>query len=141
MRRVWGRAASSSSCCRARPRGASASAKPALITTTARVPRFASAATRPGTTSGGVAITARSGVTGRLATSGYASTPSIAWYFGFTGMTGPWKPERSRLRARVAPTEPGVRLAPTSATERGSNIGSRLRIDIVRVVGSGPRLS
>ena len=66
----WGRAASSSAFWSSPPRCEASSANPALITTAARVPRAPSSATRPGTLAAGVAITARSGASGRLATSG-----------------------------------------------------------------------
>ena len=68
-RNRYGRAALSSCAARSRPTLASPSAKPAVRTTAARVPRAPSSATSAGTVSGGVAITASSGVSGRLATS------------------------------------------------------------------------
>src|SRR5262245_57092667 len=51
-------------------------------------------------------------------------------------MTAPSKPLRRRLRAITAPTDPGVRLAPTSAIERGAKRRSRFRIDMGRSLGS-----
>ncbi len=69
MRMRCGLAASSMACSSARPFSLPASLKPAVITTAALVPRAPSSAIRPGTVSGGVQITARSGVSGRDATS------------------------------------------------------------------------
>ena len=69
-RRSFGFAASRTACCRALPSALPISLNPALITMAARVPRWASSAIIPGTVAGGVQITARSGVTGRRATSG-----------------------------------------------------------------------
>ncbi len=70
-----GFAASNIFCCSARPRSPS-SPKPAVITTAALVPRAPSSDTSPGTVSGGVTITARSGASGRLATSAKTGRPS-----------------------------------------------------------------
>ncbi len=68
-----GRAASSSRFRSSRPWAVPSpsppSPNPAVMTTMPRVPRRPSWSTRAGTVSGGVAITARSGVTGRSATS------------------------------------------------------------------------
>ncbi len=64
-----GCAAASSCALRSWPTLASPSAKPAVSTTAARVPRRPNSSIRAGTLSGGVAMTARSGVSGRLATS------------------------------------------------------------------------
>ena len=44
--------------------------------------------------------------------------------------TGPAKPACVRLRISAAPTECGLSDAPITATERGRNIRSRLRIDM-----------
>ena len=70
IRRLHGQAASSIAWRSSVPCASAPSPKPAVMTTAALVPRSASSPTRPGTVSGGVAITARSGTTGRLATSG-----------------------------------------------------------------------
>ncbi len=67
MRSRCGRAAASIRCARSLP--ALTSPKPAVRMTAARVPRCPNASTSGGTVSGGVAMTARSGVNGRLATS------------------------------------------------------------------------
>jgi hypothetical protein len=71
--------------------------------------------------SAGTATTPRSGVVGRLSMSGYVVTPWTARYFGFTGMMGPSKPARNRLRARTEPIDPGRVLAPISAMDPGAN--------------------
>ena len=68
MRKRCGRAPSSKACWRVAPWFSPASRKPAVMITAARVPRAPSSATRPGTLSGGVAITAKSGVIGSWAT-------------------------------------------------------------------------
>gem|GEM_PF-5583188 len=70
MRSRWGRAAASIASVRARPAAEPPSPNPAVMTTAALQPRRPSSSTRPGTVSGGVAMTARSGVRGREATSG-----------------------------------------------------------------------
>ncbi len=70
MRNRCGRAAASSAAARSLPTLASPSANPAVRMTAARVPRPASSPTSAAIVSGGVAMTARSGVSGRLATSG-----------------------------------------------------------------------
>ena len=87
-----------------------------------------------GTICGGVAITAKSGVTGRLAISGYVGTSSITRYFGLTGMMCPLKPAVNRLCVNTAPTEDGRVLAPMSVADLGLNRNSRFRmVTFIRV--------
>ena len=62
MRRQYGRAALSAACL-------SSGDRPAVMTTTARVPFAPSAPITPGTVAGGVAITASSGASGSAAMS------------------------------------------------------------------------
>ena len=124
MRSRCGRAASSICCWR----DAAPLSRPAVRTIAAFAPRWPSSAIKGGTVAGGVQMTARSGATGRLATSGYASTPATAWYFGFTGITGPANPPNSRLRITVAPTLLGRVEAPMTAMEPGRRRKSRCRM-------------
>src|SRR5690348_491265 len=56
--------------------------------------------------------------------------PCTAAACGLTGTTGPSKPPCVRLRISAAPTECGRSDAPITATDRGRNIRSRLRIDM-----------
>ena len=128
-RKRWGRAASSIACRRARP-DAPCSPKPAPMTTAARVPRVPSSAISPGTVSGGVAITARSGTSGRLAMSRWTGTPPIDRWSGLTSISGPPKAPRRRLRESTAPSEPWRGVAPIRATAPGLKSLSRLRTDI-----------
>ncbi len=50
--------------------------------------------------------------------------------FGFTGIIGPPNPASSMLAISADPTEFGRSEAPSTATERGRNILSRLRMDM-----------
>ena len=77
MRRQVGRAASSILWRRSGP-------SPAVTTTAARVPFLPSAAIRPGTVSGGVAMTARSGASGRSSMLWKASYPLTRRCLGLT---------------------------------------------------------
>ncbi|MCG3144757.1 MAG: hypothetical protein HONDAALG_02230 [Gammaproteobacteria bacterium] len=85
IRRPCGRAASS----RAWRGVAPDSPKPALMTMAALVPWRPSASMRPATVAAGVQMTARSGLSGRLATSGQAFSPWISSCFGLTGKMAP----------------------------------------------------
>ena len=114
-----------------------AASKPALSTTAARVPRAPSSATRAGTVAGGVQITASSGATGRLRTSGWQGSPSSVAWRGFTAQRGPRKRPSRTLRQTVAPTLPGRAEAPMTAIEAGSKKWSRWRM-LMRGSGGMP---
>ncbi len=51
---------------------------------------------------------------------GKAFTPATLSASGFTGNTTPPKPPLTMLRNSTLPMEPALRLAPTTATERGA---------------------
>ena len=57
--------------------------------------------------------------------------PCTAAARGLTGSTGPLNPARSRLVISAEPTDFGLSDAPKTAMDRGRNILSRLRMDIV----------
>src|SRR5690349_11207269 len=102
-------------------------ADPAVITIAALVPRVPSSATIPGTFSGGVQMTAKSGLIGRDDTSGYARAPATAACLGLTGRIGPSNPAIRRFSAVTAPMECARVLAPIKAMDFGRKIESRLR--------------
>ena len=82
MRKVWIRAASSMACfC--------ALSRPAVTTMAARVPRLPSSAISGATVAAGVQITARSGASGRAATSAKVFTPARSACLGLTGYSRP----------------------------------------------------
>ena len=78
--------------------------RPAVIITAALVPRAPKSAMIFGTVAGGVATMAKSGVSGKLSTLGYANTPEQALCFGLTGITGPLKPPINKLCITIWPT-------------------------------------
>ncbi len=104
IRTPCSRAARSVCSCTVRPSAPVSSPSARATTTTARVPRAPSSSTRSGIVRGGVHRIARSGVRGRLATSGYVRTPATASYRGFTGMIGPSNPPARRLCMMTWPT-------------------------------------
>ena len=126
---------------RARARAADAAARhrawpasaprqgPAVITMAARVPSRPSSAIRPGTVSGGVHSTARSGACGRSAAranTGYAVERGV---LGIDRRrSGPANVPARRLRHTVAPTLPTRSDAPMTATDFGSSSRSRWRM-------------
>ena len=126
MRRPRGRAASSTARSSAAPSGPR-SRNPADRMTAARAPRSASWRTISGTVGAGVAITARSGASGRLATSRWTGTPCRDSRRGCTGRMGPSKPAPNRLAATARPTEPSRSLGPINAIERGEKKASKPR--------------
>ncbi len=56
---------------------------------------------------------------GTAVTLGYATTPWTTAALGFTGYTGPWNPDISRLWKRRPPIDEASRDAPITATDRG----------------------
>ena len=91
----------------------------------------------PGTVSGGVQITARSGGSGRSRTRANARWPSSSGCFGLTACTAPANEPARRLRHTVAPTLPARADAPMTATERGVSRRSRWRMVTVGMCCAG----
>ena len=136
MRNSAGRATSSIAWRRCAPTALPPSPKPAVMTTAPAQPRSASWPISPGTVSGGVAIMARSGFSGSDATSGQARRPSISLSRGLIGIRVPANPAARMLESTTWPTAPGRAEAPMTATARGLNRRSRLRIVMERRGGA-----
>ncbi len=130
IRMPYERACRTSRRCRSRPSGP-LSAYPAESTTRPRTPCSPQSATASGTRSAGTATIARSTGSPMAPTERCAGTPSssagppspvsppVSGNAAFTAYTRPVKPAPRRLRRTVRPTPPGVRPAPTTATEAG----------------------
>ena len=112
---------------RARP-FASHSLKPALMTQIAGTFLLMQSSTAARTSSAGTTIIARSTAPGMSVTRRYAGSPPISGATGCTGTIVPVNPATIRLLRISDPILPRVRLAPITATTRGSK---NARIDAV----------
>jgi len=120
----WRRAFSKAACSSFAPAGP-ASENPAVMTTAARTPARPHCSITSGTVRGGVAITARSTRGGTLPIASKQGTPCTLLYLGFTAYSAPRYFAARMFWTSTAPTEPARSLAPTSATDCGSNRGVR----------------
>ena len=121
----WRRQQSSSACLAAR-------SSPEVITTSAPAPRSPHSSATRSTAAAGTASTARSTGPGSAAGDGGAEkkkdedvidaeSPSMSEACGFTACTRPPKPPLTMLCRIARPTDPGRRLAPTTATDSAAN--------------------
>ena len=101
------------------------SLKPAEITTKCRVPASAASITVSAINCGGIASTTRSTGSSIAEMLRTQRLPRMLLAFGFTGYTTPVYPPATRFVIMALPTEPGVREAPTTATDCGQKSGSR----------------
>jgi len=107
------------------------SENPAESTTAALVPIRPSLSMTSGTPAAGTQTTARSGALGNSLTSPKVGLPRTGVRCLLTRNTSPVKPSLSRLRATMSPTEAGLLLAPTRATEVGVKKRSRWMVLMV----------
>ncbi len=98
------------------------SAKPAEMTTAALTPFATQSSITLSTSGAGTAITARSSGPSMSRSEATHGTPSISVTFGFTAYRAPVYRALLRFVRIVRPIWPGVRLAPTTAIDRGSKI-------------------
>ncbi len=103
-----------------------ADVSPVVITTRDLAPRWPHSCATPSTASAGTVTTARSGAPGSAAGDGTLGIPSMSVACGFTACRAPANPASRMLSRMDRPTEPARWLAPTTATDRGANRGSRL---------------
>jgi NAD(P)-dependent dehydrogenase (short-subunit alcohol dehydrogenase family) len=118
MRRQCGRALSSIACL-------ISGVSPAVMTTAARVPLRPSSPIMPGNVSGGVAITARSGMCGSSSILAKHARSRTVFLLALTREISPEKPPLKIFSVTLQPTEPALSLAPIMASERGRNAYSR----------------
>jgi hypothetical protein len=122
--RMRPRRASSASWCSSSSPGAPVSLNPAEVTIALVTPASTHSRTIDGTMAAGVTMTARSTRSGTAAIAGYARTPRMLEYFGFTGYTVPPNGLLIRFHKMVRPTVPGRSVAPTTATVFGEKSAS-----------------
>ena len=103
-----------------------AEVSPEVITTSDRDPRLPHSWATSSTAAAGTVTTARSGASGSAARLGTQGMPSMSSRCGFTACRVPVNPASRMLSRMDRPIEPGRWPAPTTATERGANSGSRL---------------